>query len=482
VTETIFALSTPPGKSGVAIVRVSGPEALETARAFGITPLPSPRHATLAELKADGVSLDKCLMTYFPAPHSFTGEDVVEYHIHGSRAVIRTLLSALGSLPRLHPADPGEFTLRAFLNGKLDLTAAEGLADLIDAETEAQRKQALRFMQGDAEVFYAGLRRDVLEALALMEAYIDFPDEEIPSEVLQETHEKMRGLGARIEAQLSESGAAERVRDGVQVAILGAPNAGKSSLMNLLAKRDVAIVSETAGTTRDVIEVHLDIGGYAVVVADTAGLRETQDAVEKEGVRRSLARAEAADIKILVVDAQEADKIFLDPRFIEKLAPASRMQGTTEHRTGVYTQVHEDSSTVVTQQAAAGVEFGRVTILLLNKTDLTLPSPLPAVAGLTPIAFSAKTQSGMEELMAALGEHVARLSNAESSFITRARHRYHLKQALAHLQKYFAMTGAALELQCEELRRTTVEIGKITGTIAPDEVLGQIFSRFCIGK
>jgi tRNA modification GTPase len=443
--DTIFALSTAPGKSGIAVIRVSGPLATATLKAFGIQPVPSPRNAWLAALKLpDGSLLDQALVLWFPAPNSFTGEEVVEYHIHGSRAVVARLLAALSALPSLRPAEAGEFTRRAFLNGKMDLTAAEGLADLIDAETEAQRRQALRFMQGEALAFYQRLRQEALEALALMEAYIDFPDEDIPAGVPAEAGERAAGLVHLIESQLADSGAAERVREGVQVAILGPPNAGKSSLMNLLAKRDVAIVSHAAGTTRDVIEAHLDIGGYAVIVSDTAGLRASQDEVEREGIRRSYQRSESADVRILVLDAS---------RWRQEI-----------------------------KDTALTALMGQGTILLLNKADLALPSALPVIAGTKPIIFSAKDGTGMEALLSELSIRVAACCSAESPFITRARHRHHLTQALEHLSRYAGLKEAGLELKCEELRRAAVEIGKITGVIAADEVLGQIFSRFCIGK
>ncbi len=446
--DTIFALSTPPGKSGVAVIRVSGPQAATTLIAFGINTLPVPRRAVLAALRIQEDALDKALVLYFQAPHSFTGEECVEYHVHGGRAVIKRLLEALGSLPLLRPAEAGEFTRRAFLNGKIDLTAAEGLADLIDAETEAQRKQALRFMQGDAARFYGRLRAGILEALALTEAYIDFPDEEIPAQVLEETDIKIQELDRLIEAQLADKGATERVRDGVQVAILGPPNAGKSSLMNLLARRDVAIVSETAGTTRDVIEVHLDINGYAVIVADTAGLREADDAVEREGIRRSFARADAADIRIIVLDAEVLAHD--GGRFLEE----------------------ESLKNLINQDA----------IILFNKVDIAPPSPLPVIGGLTPIPFSARERTGMEMLMARLAEKIAAISGVEASFIARGRHRYHLSEALVHMRRYLTLKVVGLELRCEELRRAAVEIGKITGVVSADEVLGVVFSRFCIGK
>jgi tRNA modification GTPase len=440
--DTIFALSTPLGKSGVAVVRVSGPYAGTAFAALGITRIPSPRVATLATLSIDGEAIDKALAFYFPAPNSFTGEDSAEFHVHGSRAIIRRLMQALGALPSLRPAEPGEFTLRAFANGKMDLTAAEGLADLIDAETEAQRKQALRAMQGKAAEFYGELRSGVLEALALTEAYIDFPDEEIPEIVLTQTDDRVRALMGMIEGQLAGAEAAGRIREGVQVAILGPPNAGKSSLMNLLAQRDVAIVAATPGTTRDVIEVYLDIGGYAVIVADTAGIREAEDAVEREGVRRSLERASEADIRIVVLDARTAQ------------------------------QDAAQAAPLLDEQA----------ILLLNKTDLVLPSPLPVIAGLTPIAFSVHRQTGMDDLMTALKEKIAAFTPAEASFVAHARHSHHLTQSLAHLAHYLASEDAGLELRCEELRRAAVEIGRITGMVSADEVLGLVFSRFCIGK
>ena len=437
-TDTIFALSTPPGKSGVAVVRVSGAAVASVASSLGIA-LPAPRLATLCTLRSQRLALDRALVLYFPAPHSFSGEDILEFHVHGGRAVVATLLRALAAVDGLRPAEAGEFTRRAFFNGKLDLTAAEGLADLIDAETEAQRKQAVRFMQGEAAAFYDALRSGIVQALALMEAYIDFPDEEIPETVLTETHTDVRKLLGLIHAQLNDNRAAERVRDGVKITIIGPPNAGKSSLLNSLAKRDVAIVSETAGTTRDVIEVHLDIAGYAVSLADTAGIREAEDKVEQEGVRRSLVRAEEADVRLVVVDAGAMPP----PAEIEKLA-------------------------------------GEQGMVVITKTDLHTPSPLSILPGA--IAVSTVTGAGMEALLAALSAKVELLSAYESSFISRARHRHHLGQAYDHLLAYLAVENQGLEIACEELRRAALEIGRITGLIDPDEVLGFIFSRFCIGK
>jgi len=437
--QTIFALSSAPGKAGVAVIRLSGAQAKVALQRLQ-APLPSPRMATLAMLKdAQGMPIDQALALYFPAPHSFTGEDVVELHIHGSRAVTEQLLGIFSAMPELRLAEPGEFTRRAFLNGKMDLTAAEGLADLINAETAAQQKQALRLLKGEAATFYEKLRQGIVHVLALLEAYIDFPDEDIPEHILAEIHAEVQTLISIIEAQLQDSRVGEKIRDGVRVAILGAPNVGKSSLMNLLARRDVAIVSHIAGTTRDVIEVHLDMGGYSVILSDTAGIREQAGEIEAEGIRRSFARAQEADIRIVMFDAAFPD-----------YSPSVRL-------------IDAD------------------TIVVINKSDLGLPSPLPNLEQ-PPIAISVNTGHGLDNLMDALERRIAAATAVEAGFITRSRHRAHLTHAIAHLKRYAENPTVGLELRCEELRRAAAEIGKITGTIATDELLGHIFVSFCIGK
>ncbi len=446
--QTIFALATPHGKSGIAVIRISGANARKAIYAFGAEP-PVPRVATLATLKYDRQVIEKALLLHFNTPHSFTGEDIVEIHCHGSRAVLRKLLDILASLPDFRMAEPGEFTRRAFLNGKMDLTAAEGLADLIEAETEAQRKQALRAMEGDAAKFYEDLRKSILHSLAYLEAYIDFPDEEIPDNVLAEIDGEVASIIRNITRQLDDGRMSERIREGITIAILGSPNVGKSSLMNLLAKRDVAIVSNIAGTTRDVIEVHLDIKGYSVILADTAGIREHADVIEREGIRRSLERARTADIRLVVLDAQEvASDQRSVTRNIESLIAGHRPQ---------------------------------TAIFLINKSDLAAPAIAP-ICGIMPIPFSAKKRTGMDELMQAIEQRILANVPPEASFITHSRHRAHLTAALTHLHKYLEMREAGLELKCEELRRASVEAGSITGTITNDEVLGYIFGSFCIGK
>jgi len=458
--DTIFALSSAPGKAGVAVIRVSGMEAKETLSALGVNPLPAPRAATLVTLRnmkavapsgperdQSGI-IDKGLVLYFPAPHSFTGEEVVEYHIHGGRAVIRQMLAVFTTLTGLRPAEPGEFTRRAFMNGKMDLTAAEALADLIDAETESQRKQALRIMQGEAADFYDKLRFSILHALAYLEAYIDFPDEDIPEQVLSDLDKEVDETAALIERHLVGNAVSERIREGITVAILGAPNVGKSSLMNLLAKRDVAIVSEIAGTTRDVIEVHLDISGYCVILSDTAGIRENAGSIEQEGIRRSFERARSADIRIVMLDAGASDQWSV-ARELEAHA--------TDHKP-------------------------QATLFLLNKTDIALPSPLPVFSSQAAIPVSVKERTGLDAFLQELERLVTSTCAPESSFITRSRHRVHMTRALEHLRAYGALKNAGLELRCEALRRAATEIGAITGKIAVDELLGHIFSSFCIGK
>jgi tRNA modification GTPase len=444
MTDTIFALATAPGKSGIAVIRVSGPDAHGCLEAFGIAAVPPARLATLVTLRYGGETIDTALLLTFAAPQSFTGEDVVEFHLHGSRAVIRRVLETLHTLPALRLAEPGEFTSRAFFHGKMDLTAAEGLADLIDAETEAQRKQALRLMRGDIAKFYDGLRDSIVHALAYLEAYIDFPDEDIPDHVLAEIQTELAPACARIEAELARGAAGEKIRDGIFITIIGPPNAGKSSLLNLLARRDVAIVSAIAGTTRDVLEVQIDIGGYAVVLADTAGIREQGDAIEREGIRRAHVRAAEADITVLVLDAT---------------------------------------------MVAGGVELKAFaplvnanTLIVLNKTDVTLPSPVPELWGKTPLLLSVHQGVGVTELLTAIRSQMDAVLPSEAQMVTHARHRAHLVQALRHLVAFASAGALGLELQCEELRRAATEIGKITGQITVDELLGHIFSRFCIGK
>ncbi|HVZ92735.1 MAG TPA: tRNA uridine-5-carboxymethylaminomethyl(34) synthesis GTPase MnmE, partial [Rhizomicrobium sp.] len=300
--DTIFALSTAPGRAGVAVVRVSGREAARVLQTLTRKPLPPDRRAcATAYFDSKGDLIDRGLAIYFGGPASFTGEDVAEFHIHGGRAVVARLLDALAGLD-LRPAEPGEFTRRAVENGKLDLTQAEAIADLVDAETDAQRRQALRQYDGALAELYEGWRADLIKAGAWAEAAIDFSDEELPADTLGRTRAAIAGILRDIQRHLDDSRRGEVLREGLHLTVIGPPNAGKSSLVNALARRDVAIVAETAGTTRDVIEVRMDLGGYPVILADTAGLRDTAEVIEAEGVRRALARAESADLVLLLLD------------------------------------------------------------------------------------------------------------------------------------------------------------------------------------
>ena len=434
--DTIVALASGVGAAAIAVVRVSGPATREVLEALA-GGVPEPRHATLRDIGPPHWSLlDRGLVLWYPAPASFTGEDMAELQVHGSRAVIGELIEAVLSLPGTRLAEPGEFARRAFENGKLDLRQIEGLADLINAETRCQREQALLQAQGFASARYDAWRQSLLRAQALVEAELDFADE---GDVGVGTAVKARTIVDELLTEIAEplKGRGERLRDGVRIVIAGAPNAGKSSLMNALAKRDVAIVSEEAGTTRDVIEVHLDLGGLPVILTDTAGLREAAGKVEAEGVRRALARAEEADVVLWLVDAT---------------AP-----------------IWEPPSALK----------AKACVVALNKIDLA-PE---AGDGRGVIPVSAKTGQGLGPLIAALEEQAALAteSGAGSPLMTRARHRAELEGARDALRR-FGDASLSPELKAEELRIASRHLGRLTGRIDVEEVLGAIFAEFCIGK
>lgn len=428
-SHTIFALATPPGKSGVAVVRISGPQALNTLQVLTNKADWEPNKLIYTPIGQPAI--DNGMAVYFKAPASFTGEDVVELHIHGSLAIIRTLLEALACMEGLRPAERGEFTRRAYLNGKMDLIQAEGLADLIDAETTAQRSQALRQMEGRLSGFYENLRVSIVKALAHLEAYIDFPDEEIPESVIQGLDAEVRGVQQIIASALADGKRGERIREGVSIVILGAPNVGKSSLMNTLAGRDVAIVSHHAGTTRDVIEIHMEFAGFPAVIIDTAGIRESSDEIEAEGIRRALARAGDADIKLVLFEGDEPEA---------------------------------DTAKLVDEHS----------ILIASKSDMSLATYPSA------ISISTKTGQGIDALLAAIETRIVESFSGEGAMITRERHRALLTQSYSQLDDYFQ--PLPLELKCENLRRAAHLIGQITGKISVDDVLDVVFHEFCIGK
>lgn len=441
--QTIFALATPSGRSGIAVVRLSGPSAGAALQAMTGRPLPAARKAVRRSVRdpESGETLDAALILWFPAPASFTGEDVAELHLHGGRAVIASVMQLLARQPGLRLAEPGEFSRRAFLAGKMDLTAVEGLADLIDAETEAQRRQALRQMGGALATLYEGWRGRLLRVLAHAEAVIDFPDEDLPEETSAQLQADVAGLRAEIAAHLGDCRRGERLREGVRIAIIGPANAGKSSLLNWLAGRDAAIVSAVAGTTRDVIEVHLDLDGYPVLLADTAGLRETPHALEEEGIRRARRWAQEADYRILLLDGSVA-------RDAQSLA-------------------------LIAQENPS--------IVVLNKADLMMSGPTSATVASDTLTISVSSGQGMQAFLARLEQEVARLAApGEAPALTRIRHRMALQAAQESLDRFGG--AASPDLAAEDLRLAVREIGRITGRVDVEDLLDVIFRDFCLGK
>lgn len=437
--DTIFARASGAGRAGVAVFRISGPRAFEIAGALAGT-LPATRRAAVRDVRApDGDLIDRGLVILFEKPASFTGEDVAEFHLHGSRAVEAAFAEACASAGA-RPAGPGEFTRRALGAGKLDLAQVEALADLIDAETTKQRKAALVQFEGRLSALAEGWRQRLISVLAPLEADIDFPDEEgVPAAVAARAGPAIDALLSELRSYREGAGAARRLREGVHVAIIGAPNAGKSSLMNALAGAEVAIVSATAGTTRDIVETRLDLGGVPVILADTAGLRDqTTDEIETEGMRRALARAEKADLRVLIVDP---------------VAPVSR---ETLLRPGDF--------------------------LVWSKKDLG------GAAGKTPpgvsvFALSARTGEGMAEFLAALTEAAGRLAGgSEGAALTRLRHVQAVDKAIAALERARTLAASEPELAAEDARLAARALGEITGAVDVEDVLGEIFSSFCIGK
>lgn len=446
MTDTIFALATAAGRAAVAVVRISGPDTPRTVEALAGR-APAPRMAALRKLRHGGVALDEALVLRFEGPASYTGEDSAEFHVHGGRAVVEALLSALSDLG-LRLAEPGEFTRRAFENGKLDLAQAEGVADLIDAETEAQRRQALGQVGGALSQRYDRWRDLLVQSLAMLEAAVDFPDEDLPEEVAERARPGLRILAEELDHALADVSRGRRVRDGYRIALVGAPNAGKSTLLNGLAERDAAIVTATPGTTRDVIEVPLVLGGYRVLLADTAGIRATEDLIEAEGVRRAKRWAEEADLRLWVVDGFHVEQI-------------EGLEATV--RPGDW--------------------------LVLNKADIAEPSVLDeaeahwAGEGLAVSRLSARSDAAVSTLRERLALHVAEaLSGAEFPAATRLRHAERLAEARSYLARALSDIGLEVELAAEDVRLAARSLEKITGRVDPEDVLGRVFSTFCIGK
>lgn len=435
--DTICALASGQPPSAISVIRVSGPATTEIVASRLSAPSLKPRHATLVDLMSESGSLiDSGLATFMPGPASYTGEDTLEISLHGGRMITELALKSIMSAgARL--AEPGEFTRRAFEAGKLDLTRAEAVADLIDAESEAQLSQALKQMDGALEDLYSGWRTDLTEMLALLEASIDFPDEDdAPDRVDGPVLEKLNGMRSDLIDALADGNITERIRDGFKIAILGKPNAGKSTLLNQLAKRDAAIVTDIPGTTRDVVEVRLVLGGYLVWISDTAGLRETEDVVEAEGVRRALKVAEEADLRLWIFDAREAFES-------DQVQPGD--------------------------------------LVISNKADLVDPKSVSRET----LPISAKSGDGVDVIESAIVERLASMTqDVGAPIITRARHRQGIERAFGHLDSAVAHleNGIGAEFVSEDVRLASRELGGLTGHVDPESVLGAVFSSFCIGK
>lgn len=444
--QTIYALSTVMGKSGVAVIRVSGAEARETICRMTDIDIGrlKPRYAYFANLYSvpERQLLDKCLLLYFKAPFSFTGEDIVEFQIHGSRAVISGVISSLAQIPGFRLAEPGEFSKRAFYNGKMDLTQAEGLADLIDAETAEQQKYAMRQMEGGLKNLYESWRDELLTVMAHLEAYIDFPDENIPQDTVFKLENNVFKLCEAISAHLSGDKIGERLREGFRVVIVGPPNAGKSSLLNAVVNREAAIVSNIAGTTRDAVDVHLDLKGYPVMFTDTAGLREVEDAIEKRGIEIAYHKIAEADLVICLFDASQDTVHLFD-----------NLQKTISDKM----------------------------LLVANKADKLSAEQIDELKRRNCLIIAAKQRQGLDLLLAEITKQIENKFTANSDvLITRARYREALQETLETLRQF--SLDKEIELAAEDIRLAARGLGKITGRIEVDDILDKIFGSFCIGK
>ena len=442
---TIYALSSGPGISGIAVIRVSGKNTAEVIKKLTGSKLPSPRVATLKKFNKNGKKelIDEGVILWFPGPNSYTGEDLAEFHVHGSRAVIKAMHSAISKINNCRLAEPGEFTKRAFQNGRINLLKAESIADLISAETEIQRKQALKIMSGKSSDQFNLWREQLLKILSHVEAKIDFPDENLPKNIINEIRKTSNNILIEIKKTLNDQKVGERIREGFRIAIVGPTNSGKSSLLNYLSKRDVAIVSEIAGTTRDVIETHLNLDGYPVVVSDTAGIRDSKNEIEKMGIKIALNRAEDADLKLVIVSAKNVNF------------------------TGVL-------KGLLTKNA----------VLVVNKSDLMKGKFNSKFKKYEHVLISIKKDSNLNKLISKIKNKLKnKFTTAEDILITRERHRQNLINCVHHLEKFEKKKSAQdFDKAAEDLRLATRHLGMIVGKVDVEELLGSIFNDFCIGK
>jgi len=442
---TIYALSTGPGISGIAIIRISGKETEKVIKLLTKQKLPKPRLATLRKINKINTSelIDEGIILWFPGPESYTGEDMAEFHIHGSKAVIDALHASISKIDNCRLAEPGEFTKLAFQNGKINLLKAESIADLISAETEIQRQQAIKIMNGKSGNKFNELREKLLKTLSHVEAKIDFPDEDLSEDILKNIKIISNEVILDIKKILDDQRVGERIREGFKIAIIGPTNAGKSSLLNYLSNRDAAIVSEIAGTTRDVIETHLNIDGYPVIVSDTAGIRESKNEIEKKGIKLALKKAEDADLKLIVIDAKSIDF------------------------KGILKKLIDEN-----------------TILVINKSDTLNKDINPEIKFFEHVLISVKNNLNLEDLILKIKNKLKnKFITSEDILITRERHRQHLEQSLNYLKNFEEKNEAKdFDKAAEDLRLATRHLGMIVGKVDVEEILGSIFNDFCIGK
>ena len=442
---TIYALSSGPGISGVAIIRISGSEASKVIKHLTGKEIPRPRVASLRKINNINTSelIDEGIIIWFPGPESYTGEDMAEIHVHGGKAVVLAVQNEISKIENCRLAEPGEFTKLAFQNGKINLLKAESIADLISAETEIQRSQALKIMKGKSSEKFNELREKLLKILSFVEAKIDFPEEVLPEENLKKIRQDSSDTFNEINKILNDQKVGEIIREGFKIAILGPTNAGKSSLLNNLSNREVAIVSEIAGTTRDVVETHLNIDGYPVIVSDTAGIRDSKDEIEKKGIRLSLKKAENADLKLIVVDAKSIDLSGFLNDLLKKDA-----------------------------------------ILVINKSDLLKEALDPKILKLNHVLISIKENLNIDLLISKIKNSLKnKFITEEDILITRERHRQHLLQCSDYLKSFLDQNDKKdFDKAAEDLRLATRHLGMIVGKVDVEEILGSIFNDFCIGK
>ena len=442
---TIYALSSGPGVSGIAVIRISGQNTKKVIKNMTFSEPPNPKIATFVKFKDPKTkeTIDEGILLWFPAPNSYTGEDMAEFHVHGSKSVIDAIHSSISSIDGCRLAEAGEFTKIAFQNGKINLLKAESISDLLASETEIQRKQAIKIMSGKSSDKFNLLRNRLLKILSNIEAKIDFPEDDLPKDILNNIHLETKSIKDEIEKILNDQKVGERIREGFKIAIVGPANVGKSSLLNYLSKRDVAIVSELAGTTRDVIETHLNLDGYPVIISDTAGIRSSKDEIEKKGIKLTFEKAESADLKLIVIEPKSVEFT----HFLEDLA-------------------------------------SKKAILVVNKIDLGLIQLSDELKKYNPIFISIKDEKNLDKLVSLIKANLKnKFISSGDIFITRERHRVNLEKCVEHLEKFGENKSSDdFDKAAEDLRLATRYLGMIVGKVEVEEILGSIFSDFCIGK